>query len=260
MNQSKSRVTYIICHHNYEEFLTSAINSAKNQTYKCHICFIDDCSDNQQAVKDIIGEKLFGGQKKQESILGEKSETWKNNNFTAIFLKDGPYGPSYARNRGIEETLDTTDIFAILDADDENYPTKIERLVKVLDLIPSIGVAYADYDILNTSTNEIRREYKELYDLHRLNQECIVHSGSLIKKDALLKIKEQTGFYDETLRVAEDYDLWLRISDHFMITHVAEPLSLVRIQPKNSTDTVAKDIWEQSWRKVNEKRMRRHNQ
>ena len=72
------------------------------------------------------------------------------------------------------------------------------------------------------------------------------------------KVKELTGYYDETMRTCEDYDLWMRIAEHFMVVHIAKSLTLVRVQPKNSTDTVAKDIWQRNWTRVHQKTQQRH--
>ena len=250
-------VTFIIAHHNYEEYLEGAIRSALNQTYSnIHVCVIDDCSKNQESVKQIIHniEDPQASEQKQNLII----EAGKK--ITAIYITDQSRGPSYARNRGIEFMWDITDIFAILDADDENYPTKIEKCIKPIILHPQeIGAVYADHYTLNTITGLGRIEYREPFDIYRLLKECIVHSGSIINKLALETTKESTGYYDELMRTCEDYDLWIRISEHFLIEHVAEPLSLVRVQPKNSTDTVSKQIWNMNYNRVFQKRQQRLN-
>jgi glycosyltransferase involved in cell wall biosynthesis len=178
---------------------------------------------------------------------------------TVIYIQDHSHGPSYARNRGIEHTWDNTDIFLVLDADDEMLPAKTQRCVETIAQAPSeIGVVYADHDTLNTTTGQVRREYRQPYSLERLRQECIVHSGSAINKIALEATKEPTGFYDETMRTCEDYDLWMRIAERFMIVHIPESLSLVRVQPKNSTDTVAQEIWQRNWTRIQQKTQARN--
>ena len=251
------KVTILIAHHNYEEFLGSCIESALAQTYpNIHICIIDDCSDDQSTVSDIISSF-----EKPKSLITDKNLTiYTGDKITAIYITDRPRGPSYARNRGIEYMWDNTDIFAILDADDENFPTKIERCVQVIQEHPTeIGVVYADHVTLNTTTGNSRIEYREPFDIHRLFRECIVHSGAVINKLALEHVKEPTGYYDELMRTCEDYDLWMRISENFVIVHLAEPLSLVRVQPKNSTDTVAKQIWNMNYQRVFQKKQMRQN-
>lgn len=86
-----------------------------------------------------------------------------------------------------------------------------------------------------------------------------MHAGALISKEALLKTVEPTGFYDVNLRCAEDYDLWLRIAEHFVIVHVPKSLSLVRNHSENSTNSVKKEIWERCWQIVAYKFQQRNN-
>jgi hypothetical protein len=107
-------------------------------------------------------------------------------------------------------------------------------------------------------TNTGTYEYREPFDVYRLNQECIIHSGSVITKYALEHVKEDGQYYDELMRTCEDYDLWMRICEKFIAVHIAEPLSLVRVQPKNSTDTVSKQIWNFNYNRVFEKKKARY--
>lgn len=224
------RVTIIICNYNYEKYLGYAIESAVNQTHKCNIVVVDDASTDQS------WQKIEYYCQKYENVHGIRLEQ--------------NCGPSYARNVAIEHTLDLTDVYAILDADDEMYPNKVQRCLEVLNQSPMIGVVYADYDIYNEATGNTIRQYGRPYDKLHLNQECIVHSGSVIKKEVLLSAKDQFGFYDVTMRTCEDYDLWMRISDQFVIFHLPEALTLVKIQPRNSSVSVDKSIWERNWQRV----------
>ena len=251
-------ITVLIANCNYEEYLAQAISSAKNQSYpNIHICVIDDSSDNIEEVQRIVTEELYHEDEPDQEMVDENVEIWKTPNVTTIYLSGGPYGPSTSRNFGIHYTKEFTHAYLVLDADDEAYYRKAELLFNTMQESERIGVVYADYHIYNTVTGVKRNEFKEPYSFARLRQECIVHSGSLIRKTALEDVLEETGFYDSTLRVAEDWDLWLRISEKYMIAHVPEFLSLVRIQPKNSTDTVRQDIWNQCWQRVRDKAISR---
>lgn len=237
------KVTYLICNHNYEKYIEGALKSALNQTYPCHICVIDDCSTDNSIEKILALTGYIG--------LGIEKEHYKilqNDKFTVIQLKKQS-GPSFSRNCGILETREFTDIYAVLDADDENYHTKVEKcLVPFKD--SRVGVVYADYDILNMDTGNLIREYKEPYNYYRLRQDCIVHSGSLIRKEALDKVAEPTGWYDNNLTTAEDYDLWLRIAEYYMIVHIPEALSLVRVHNQNSVNYRSKEEWNKNWKRV----------
>ena len=231
-------VTVLIANYNYGRFLKDAIDSAVAQDYdNLSICVVDDCStDNSWNIIEKYKDcpRRFIGLKTEQSS-----------------------GPSKARNLGIENTLDFTDVYAILDADDAYFKSKVSTLVAELS-DPNVGVVYADYITLNTD-GIYTNEYKQPFDLLKLHNECIVHSGSLIRKQALLDVKEPTGFYDETLRTCEDYDLWLRISQKYMMIHVPEFLSLVRVGSHDSSHTVNKETWNKNYQRVMEKRKLREN-
>lgn len=245
------KVTYIICNHNYGKYIAEAIQSAKNQTYNdIHICVIDDGSTDDSW--RIIMDELFLHQEVKEDTLSNGLIKVYTKNYTAIKLPKS-CGPSTARNIGIKLTLDFTDVYAILDADDINYNTKIEKCVNILKSDDNIGMVYADYIIYDVNLETTTHEYKEPYDKHRLSQECIIHSGSLIRKSALVDTEENTGYYDMNLRCVEDWDLWLRISEKYLAYHIAEPLSFVRVHQNNSTNSVHKDIWNQCWHYVAQK-------
>lgn len=244
------KVTYIICHRNYQQYLRQSIQSAKQQTYpNIDICVIDDSSEDLDAVQKIVNEELFY-EGVTECSCSDNQMTYTNDRHTFISLLNGPYGQGYGRNVGIDATIEKTDIYAILDADDENYPYKIERLVKVMKSIPYIGVVYADYDILNVETGYKMREFKESFDFIRLREECIVHSGSIISKEALLAIRESYGYFDPELPPVEDYDAWIRISEKLMIVHVPESLSLVRVHKNNSTNSTTNEFRARQLQKI----------
>ena len=81
----------------------------------------------------------------------------------------------------------------------------------------------------------------------------MVHSGSIINKQALLDVEEATGYYDSTMRTCEDYDLWMRISEKYIIAHVPESLTKVRVTGDNSSFVVNQEIWRKNWLRVMEK-------
>lgn len=221
-------ITVLIANHNYGEYLEECINSVKGQTLPCRICFIDDGStdDSLERAKSLLRE---------EDIL--------------IEIKSSK-GPSHARNEGIRHTIHNTEFYIVLDADDIMMPNKVEELYSQYSLNKQqIGVVYADYIIFDNNGNE-RIEIKEPYSMKRLYQECIVHSGAGISSLALQSVCNDDGFFNESMRTAEDYELWVRISKKFMIMHIPKILTKVRVHPNNSTNTVDNKIWMENWNKV----------
>jgi len=249
-------VTILIANYNDEEYIDIAIESAINQDYpgKLNICIVDDGSTDESW--DIISSYF---DEKEGTILNKRnSGRFGNTNLIAIKIENS--GPSNARNVGIEHTLEDTDIYAILDSDDEMYESKISTCIGPFVMSEGlVGVVYADYDTVHVDSGKIIREFKEPYNRKRLVRECIVHSGSLISKEALELVKEDTGFYDVTMRTCEDYDLWMRISEKYLISHVPVALTKVRVTGENSSNIVAQETWQKNWMRVMEKMQARLN-
>ena len=247
---SLPRVTILIANYNDEEYIDNAIESAVNQDYPgpLTICIVDDGSEDGSW--DIISS--YFDNKDGDILTKENAGRFGHTNFIAI--KSVNSGPSEARNVGIRQTLEDTDIYAILDSDDEMYEYKLSRCISVFERGEGmVGVVYGDYDTFHVNSNRTIREFKEPYSRKRLVQECIVHSGSLILKEALESVLEETGFYDKTMRTCEDYDLWMRISEKYIIAHVPESLTKVRVTGDNSSFVVDQEVWRKNWLRVMEK-------
>lgn len=251
----------IIANKNYSMYLQGAVESALNQNYpadKLTVYIYDDASTDNSW--ELLQEKYFSKVKTEVFNFEYQSKVcdWANGVHIIATKSPKSEGPSKARNVAITSTLKSTDIYAVLDADDVYYPDKLLKCVQPIMMDSRMGVVYTDYDILNVETGNVIREYKQPYDKLVLQNECIVHSGAIISKTALEAVYEKTGFYDENLFLCEDYDLWLRISDKFMISHIPESLSLVRVHKKNSTFTNSNEAWQNSWRIVREKMISRN--
>jgi len=258
-------VAVIISNYNYGEFVLDAVKSIENQTYKgdIRIYLVDDGSTDGswEKIKDYLIEPNSAdigpcvgelstpcGKQKINIIEKEKSQ----------FIRIENSGASNARNVAIYSAMDWADMFAILDADDEYKPEKISKLVEVLELDPLVGVAYADYDIIKTYGGNAytKEELKESYSREKLMQRCIVHSGALIKKEYIKSIILPNGEIYKTklhgpasqgfIGCTEDYDLWIRLSDHCIMAHVAESLSVVRETGQNQSMKMTTEIFNQN--------------
>lgn len=266
---NKPLVNVLIANYNYSKYIENALLSALDQTYENYIITIvdDNSTDNSWEVicnfmKDNFSHWVkndYDGYKEfWVDSLSKHGKITNCQKIIALQCKNNG-GPSKARNIGIAHTLDYTDIYAILDADDEMYPKKLELGAAYLGQSPQIGVVYGDCDLYDEVNRTTIREYREPFSRQRLMEECIVHSGALIKKSVLLDCKDEFGFYDENMRTCEDYDLWIRISEKYAIFHIPQALTKVTIQPNNSTLTVDKSIWQQNWNRIRQKIIMRQN-
>ena len=257
-------VVVLIACYNDEEYISKSIESAFKQDYEgpLTICVVDDGSTDRSfeiARNFFTDTKQLSDTYKQQSVLFQDG-MGHDGNIKYVVMQKPNGGPSDARNWGIGYTWPHADAYAILDADDEIYENKVSVCIEVIKQDMSmIGVVYGDYDTYHTETKKTIREFKEPYSRRRLVEECIVHSGAVISKKALSDTEEETGFYDKTMRTCEDYDLWMRISEKYVIAHVPESLTRVRITGDNSSFIVNKGVWEQNWAKVRDKLHNRSN-
>jgi len=239
------KVSIIIANYNYGDMVVDAFKSAMSQTIHCHVGVINDGStDNSH---DNIMQYIAS---LSQATLYKPGIVY-NTNFTYINTEN--QGASAARNTLIKNLWDQSDFFAILDADDIYYPNKVELLLKEMS-DPNVGVAYADYDILEDGY--IKREFKEPYSSSTLLKRCIVHSGALIRKSILQQVLlENKDVYDPRLHgplskgfigCTEDYDLWLRLSKVCLMKHVPQSLSLVRTTGRNQSLKMTPEIFNQN--------------
>ena len=259
---SLASVTILIANYNDEEYIDRCIESAVNQNYPgpLTVCIVDDGSEDGSW--EIITSYLKNATetKVEDDLILESKNVGRFGNTKVIAIQTTNGGPSYARNIGIKYTLEETDIYAILDSDDEMYEDKISACISLFEMGNGmIGVVYGDYDTVNVETGKIIREFKEPYSRKKLVRECIVHSGALILKEALQDVLEDTGYYDETMRTCEDYDLWMRISEKYIKAHVPKSLTKVRVTGDNSSFIVNQEVWQKNWIRVMEKMQQRSN-
>jgi glycosyltransferase involved in cell wall biosynthesis len=241
-------LTVVIPNHNYACWLPDAINSVAADPYPFkRIIVVDDGStDNSWDTICKLGDITNADDPKENMIYTGQVQ----NTVLCAYRFEKAGGPSRARNLGITALWNQTHLFGFLDADDEYLPGKISKSIATFVESPErIGAIYTDYDTVDINTGRVVRVYKEPFSRERLLQECIVHSACMVNKLAL----HACGLYDEELRCAEDFDLWLRISEKFLIVHIPEPLMSVRVGSHNSTNVVKKETWNRCLQRVSQK-------
>lgn len=250
------QVTAVIPVHNHCLWVNDAIDSVARQDYPDkRISVVDDGSTDSSF--DSVVKRLYKPQGRQYEngvvqVLGKLMHT---DVLMMVSRLPKAGGPAAARNFGINVGWEDTDVFALLDSDDMYEPGKISKSMEVFKDAPDqVGVVYSDFDTLNPDGLRLR-QWKEPFSRERLVRECLVNCDSLVSKKAL----EACGLFDETLRVCEDYDLWLRISERFVLVHIPESLVQIRVGPHSSSSSVAKPLWEENYRRVMMKAQARAN-
>jgi len=133
-------------------------------------------------------------------------------------------GGSAARNTGI--THSQSEYIAFLDDDDEWLPEKLARQVSVLDAGDNSlgGVCTGHFNVddkSGTITGEWIPSHRGNLSREILETNCLSTTSSLLlKKEAF----EKAGLFDEHLKSFQDYDMWVRIAQHYTFDYIKDPL------------------------------------
>ena len=198
-------ISVIIPVHNREAYISKAIESVLNQTFKnFQLIVVDDASSD---------DTYF-------SIL----PYLEDNRLTYYYL-DKNRGVSYARNFGIKNA--TGDLIAFLDSDDYWLPEKLEKQVKYM-LKKNLKICQTDEFWLrkNKFVNPRKKHKKISGDIFLKSLELCIVSPSAVMIDR--EVFECVGIFDEKMPACEDYDLWLRVSLKYNVGLLNEKLIVKR--------------------------------
>jgi len=138
-----------------------------------------------------------------------------------------------ALNRGLLESR--APLIARLDADDRAHPLRLQRQSQYMASHPEVGLlgTWADtideQGFLIGSLKPATRPEQLARLLARMNP--FVHSSTMMRK----AIVQKAGFYRSAFEGAEDYDLWMRISEVAKIANLRECLLQYRVHPASVT-------------------------
>jgi glycosyltransferase involved in cell wall biosynthesis len=186
----RPKVSIQMCTYNRAHYIEQAIQSVIAQTFtNWELLILDDTST------DNTEEVIF---------------KYQNDQRIKYFKNDTNLGIAKNRNRGL--ALSQGKYIAVLDSDDYWIDkTKLEKQVEFLD-------KNTEYGLVGTNIEIVDENSKLLKNINYPNKDSKIKKQMLIKNNfchsSVLFSKENVvgiGLYDESLPLAEDYDLFLRI-------------------------------------------------
>ncbi len=250
------KVGTITAMYNSAPYVGECIDSLLQQSRKPNIITIIDDGSTDGSF-ELMVDKLnkLSNSNSPVSLDDTYGYQWNVHGVNIVMLKKRQNsGPAATRNVGLKYLLDKTGVVFIADSDDIYYRDKIKKTLEVFDKYRYVGLVYSDYDNFNVEKGTLVREFKEPFNLARLNQECIVSNNSAFATSLIKNI----GPYDESLFGPEDYDLWLRLAEVAAVYHIPESLYKYRITGNNITVTTPSQKFAQHVYRVHEKARQRN--
>jgi glycosyltransferase involved in cell wall biosynthesis len=205
------KVDVIIPAYNAAKYLPAAIESVVTQTFEdWRILLIDDGSTDNTA--EVVAPYV--------ERLGPKLQ----------YIYQPNAGLPAARNSAIHNS--SSELLALLDADDVWLPNRLAESVKAFDGRPQVGLSYglvlrvdANGDVIDTfegnSGHAEGRVATEIYT-RRIQLPCPTMT---FRRSAV----DEVGLFDETMRATEDRDMWLRIALKYEVALVPKVIARYRI-------------------------------
>ena len=200
-------ISVVMSVYNGQKYLRESIDSILNQTYKnFEFIIINDGS------KDNTLDTLL---------------EYQNNDNRILIVNQNNIGLTRSLNRGVK--LAASEYIARQDADDISAPSRLEKQLNYIETHPEVAVIGCFGNVFNVNgmlrTGRDPKFSRDGIKRHLASKNLFMHGSAMMRKSCLAKV----GFYREFFRHSQDYDLWLRLSQHFDIDILPEHLYHYRV-------------------------------
>ncbi|MCA0987861.1 glycosyltransferase [Guptibacillus algicola] len=191
-------------------YVGEAIQSALNQTYpNIEIIVVND-----------------------GSIKHKERVTPYLQSITYIEKQNG--GTASALNAGISRATGT--YFCWLSSDDSFEPDKVEKQVAFMKETGA-SISYSSYVLMDHKSTVITGPLgvhfpNRVLFYRKIKMNCPINGCTVMIK---MSIFRKVGLFDETLPFTHDYDLWLRIVQHYDFYFLNQPLVRYRVHDEMGT-------------------------
>lgn len=207
------KVTVLMTVYNGEKFLVEAIDGILNQTFRdFEFLIINDGSTDGS--REII-------------------QSYKDPRINMVD-NERNIGLTASLNRGLR--LAGGEYIARQDADDISLPERLEKQISILERNREIALLGSWYLEIDESGNPLR-EYRLPCEPIQICWDSIFYcsfSTVLFRRERVLS---NVGFYNESFRYAQDWELYSKIARTHTVVNVGECLVKYRLHSHSMTDT-----------------------
>jgi O-antigen biosynthesis protein len=210
MANKQYKVAALVSTYNSEKYFRSCLENLLSQTLASQLQII------------IINS---GSEQNEEAIAQEFQQLHENITYCRT-EREMLYG---AWNRSIQ--LAQADYLISANTDDRLHPDALYHMATALDNRAEIGLVYAD-TFLTQKTSDVLGPLsweKPSSNWIRITRPDYQHKTLLMQNYCgpqpmwRKTLHSQFGLFDESFRVAGDYEFWLRIAEHVPFFHLSDP-------------------------------------
>ncbi|RYE05564.1 MAG: glycosyltransferase [Rickettsiaceae bacterium] len=241
--QMNPLVSIIIPVYNGADYISQALDSSLNQTYKnIEVIVVNDGSNDDGKTEAIVSE------------YGNKIRYFSKSNG----------GVASALNLAIKNMKGA--YFSWLSHDDVYHKNKIECQIKALRLTNNPDtIIYNNFEYVDANLNYISSaDPHKLHSIDKLNNSLYPLLKSLINGCALLipvKYFKEISLFDENLVTTQDYDLWFKFLRIAPIRYDPTIVVKSRVHPQQGSKTIhsyvkeSNELWSNFVNQVTEQEM-----
>lgn len=227
-----------------------------NRTDHLHIGIVIPTYNRATLIGETLESVLAQSRAADEIVVVDDGSTDNTRDVLAPFVRRGVRYVyqnnahlSAARNRGEQELGPTINAVLFLDSDDRLVPDALERLAQALEATPRAPLAYGRPRFIGPSGQPTGRTWgfadfagANVWD-NLVERNFICTAGSVLLRRSA--VQNANGF-DTGLRRAEDWDMWLRLSERGeafgRVATPSKPIIEYRVHAGTLSQT-----WEQNW-------------
>ena len=214
MEKGQPLISVLMPVYNSEKFLSFAIKSILEQTYKnFEFIIIDDGSTDSSS--SIINEFVL------------------RDNRIKFIQNNKNFGISLSLNKGLE--ISRGIYVARMDADDISIKERFEIQIEAFEKYPNFGIIGSSANYINSNGKNLGYFPVPLSNIeikwYSLFRSPFIHPSIMMKKEILDK---NSMTYRDIFLYTEDYDLWSRLIPLTNAMNLKKPLLHYRVYPQSS--------------------------
>jgi glycosyltransferase involved in cell wall biosynthesis len=191
-------------------------------------------------IEETIRSVLLQGYPNLEYIVVDGGSTdntieiLKKYNTYLRWISEPDKGQTDAINKGLK--MSAGEIFAYLNSDDIYLPGAIQEVVAMFLRYPDIDMVYGNIVHIGRESETI-----EKYQTKPINISTILSFNLYVPQPAVFlrrSVIDDTGYFDDSLDLAMDYDYWIRVLRHHKAGYIDRDLAAARLYPEAKSSSL----------------------